>query len=65
MDNQWISIKDRFPEDGQDILIYKPGSPIATGLFNKKKNEFWCDVLSSNLDGVTHWMPLPAPPESP
>lgn len=58
---QWISVEDRLPEDKQRVLVYSPfnvGSdvgPIAvqSGWMCKNKNH-----------GITHWMPLPEPPEA-
>jgi hypothetical protein len=47
---EWISVEDRLPEEGEHILVcYSDG---------------WiCDQYTPFDDGVTHWMPLPEPPK--
>lgn len=70
----WISVKDRLPEvpegaDAVQVLIYYE-CPVT----HKKGIEtdyFWRDSIVLNGEdasgfeyvGITHWMPLPAPPE--
>lgn len=83
MKQQWISVKDRLPKDGESVLCYE----------DRKCNQFVSQFINEN-DGfqdewyekcactiyeydcknngckgvfglypfVTHWMPLPAPP---
>lgn len=56
--NEWISVKDRLPEDGELVVTYSD--------LNKRVSS--CECLKSyvtqygNYSKVTHWMPLPAPP---
>ena len=49
---RWIPVEERLPEEGQVVLLYYGGDtdPIAVGKY-------------LGLGGVTHWMPLPEPPE--
>lgn len=51
---QWISVKDRLPEVGKEILWYhQPGGEFAVGyLLDEATQPFF-----------THWMELPAPPK--
>lgn len=69
---QWISVKERLPEDGQDVIFYvdwvdkwDKGSERITyqeiGKFDGK-NRF-DHRAHTELDRVTHWMPLIKPPE--
>ena len=59
---QWISVKERLPENGADVLVYIAGSEIVLVDFNKG-----CWYLEGygclGRGEVTHWMPLPQPPE--
>lgn len=64
----WISVKDRLPEDGMDIIV----ANASTGteyvshrdliFFNESKDAF---VPTSYFQEFkfTHWMPLPEPPK--
>ena len=47
---EWISVEDRLPEEGEHILVcYIDG---------------WiCDQHAPIDNGITHWMPLPEPPK--
>jgi hypothetical protein len=61
--DQWISVKDRLPEDGSYILM-SGGSQITMGWLNFSRKEFIQCISWTNLtESVTHWMPLPEPPE--
>jgi hypothetical protein len=64
---RWISVKDRLPELGQQHVLvwctlWKDSGEIAIGI---KWERSW-DVEGSHVANsrVTHWMPLPAPPEA-
>lgn len=59
--NEWVSVEERLPAPKQNVLAYSPKSGIAEA-------DYADGVLmqyrwSAVMDGVTHWMPLPAPPE--
>ncbi|WP_224084755.1 ead/Ea22-like family protein [Escherichia coli] len=65
----WISCSDRMPEDTKMLLAFSQGE-IVVAYWNwvvnpidyKKYRAF--TYLSGNiLDDVTHWMPLPEPPQ--
>lgn len=79
--NEWISVKDKFPEDYEFVLVAALGKgtgepcSISIGRFNSgiplwqllKKypnNACACGDLIWDMQekGVTHWMPLPEPP---
>ena len=54
----WISVKERMPEDGKEVLAYEGGGFIYID---------WCCegewvIASANSGVVTHWMPRPEPP---
>jgi hypothetical protein len=70
--SQWISVKDRLPEEGQDCVIYvdwvdvwDKGSERITyqeiAVFNG--DDKFYHRAHTELNRVTHWMPLPAAPK--
>ena len=75
--DDWISVDDRLPESGVDVLcINERGAQmvgniekaefIATGLDVKSDRLDLCYRAYQNfsqLSDVTHWMPLPEPPK--
>ena len=64
---KWISVKDRFPEDGK-YLTWN-GEDYQVDIYGKmqlgsNKKQFLNDYLEHSHFSVSHWMPLPDPPES-
>ena len=60
--NEWISVKDRMPEQNEQVLCYyhyEPKSPDVICQNTYFNNGIWMSETSK----VTHWMPLPEPPE--
>lgn len=55
---EWISVKDRLPDEEVNVLIFN-GYIKKTCLLNGE----W--LLNSKLqqEKTTHWMPLPEPPK--
>jgi hypothetical protein len=72
--SEWISVKDQMPhvdpgdfERSDEVLICTDGGVIAIATLEHGQGEaFWS---SDNLNGptdlneVTHWMPMPEPPK--
>lgn len=62
---KWISVKERLPEDGQQVLIYTKGKETYMARIYKG-GEAWPISNSCGCCGTdepfTHWMPLPEPP---
>ena len=57
---KWISVRDRLPENGLTVLLYSKIDEIQTGWLSGLSFETSYDCISD----VTHWMPLPEPPEN-
>lgn len=53
----WISVKDKTPEDGVEVLVWDDGGFAYIDTWIGHTWKFGGDF------GVTHWMPLPEPPE--
>lgn len=64
MMNEWISVKDRLPKSRFVVLAYEKPLNSINMSFYEKNSESWIDCDSGYyLNSVTHWMPLPNPPE--
>ena len=70
MQNEWISVKDRLPEDYRQkyIVCIKSNDTdycwIDTLYFNIHENEWIYNKASDHwYYQVTHWMPLPKLPK--
>ena len=59
--SEWIKVEDRLPDEGANVLTADKIGRVyhCTHRRNKFKLMFHCDDHSR----VTHWMPLPDPPE--
>ena len=61
---QWISVKDRLPEEKERVLVF-----LKRGNRTKGYTEIDTDRLIKRIwvrwgSYVTHWMPLPEPPKA-
>ena len=54
---KWISVDDRMPDDGDQVLVRTKSRKIVLLHYRDGK---WCWV---NKVDATHWMPLPSVPE--
>ena len=64
---EWISVNDSLPEKDVLILFYD-GETIRFGeyvWYGQYENDYrWYDELYHKyITDITHWMPLPKPPE--
>lgn len=60
--SEWISVKDRLPDIGIEVLVYLSsynGGSIRTD--QRYTNQSW--MWYEDYD-ITHWMPLPEPPKT-
>lgn len=58
---EWISVKDRLPEENKRVLFVDKESWITTGFFTGMAFEY-SHGEEIGLE-LTHWMPLPEPPK--
>ena len=58
--NEWVSVKDRMPEEGVDVLVYLNRKSADVDFVDRESGNFFY----YDEGEVTHWRPLPEPPES-
>ena len=61
---EWISVKERLPEEGEKVLWFDRDDMEVGSVFRSRGVTF----VSTSLDlfdiaEYTHWMPLPEPPK--
>lgn len=56
--NEWISVKDRLPEEKTRVLVFVPHSSIKIDT-DRIVGRIWVRWNGH----ITHWMPLPEPPK--
>ncbi|WP_368043047.1 DUF551 domain-containing protein [uncultured Gemmiger sp.] len=59
--SDWISVKDRLPKQQTEVLAFRRGIMYLAWYDNEIGR--WASDEWGILDAVTHWMPLPEPPE--
>ena len=67
-EHRWIPVSERLPPEGQEVLAWNNGGqcekPWQGCVLCEHKNGEWREFQERDLyPGVTHWMPLPEPPE--
>ena len=60
-ERDWISVTDRLPECGEDVLCYCRAS-ICEVMKLQTGGTWECDGVVYMSEFVTHWMKLPEPP---
>jgi len=61
--SDWTSCADRLPDDDLTVLFYAPKlitEPVWLGYLD---DEEWRTMEGDSIEGVTHWRPVPAPPD--
>ncbi len=62
---EWISVKDRLSVAKEVVLTYESAFDSMSMAFRLPDTEEFINVGDYYaLDDVTHWMPLPEPPEA-
>lgn len=66
---EWVKCNERMPEHTQMLLAFSQGEIVAAywnwivNPIDYKKYRGFTYLSGYPLEGVTHWMPLPEPPE--
>lgn len=67
---EWISVKDRLPEEGKAILVYgnllnehENSKGASTGYYMSDIRKFMLVFSQYKCIDITHWKPLPNPPK--
>ena len=60
---EWISVKDRLPENGKKVLVYckENKNDYEIGAYSDTYRGFF--VRQTCYENITHWMPLPQTPK--
>ena len=59
--NEWVSVEERLPPKKQNVLAYSLSGGVAEADY---ADGVWMQYRwSAVMDDVTHWRPLPAPPD--
>jgi hypothetical protein len=56
--SNWISVDDRLPKGEESVLITYDGKVDKTCMAYGE----WLMPSKRQIESITHWMPLPAPP---
>lgn len=63
---RWISVDERLPEPFVSVLVYMPDErplpPVHEG-FLAREGMWYANHFDREPMEITHWMPLPEPPE--
>lgn len=60
----WIPVGERLPERNEIVLAFDQGG-VTVGSYSPMLEDWWTLQVDRMAPGavVTHWMPLPEPPE--
>ena len=59
--SKWISVKDKMPKEGKDVLTWDGTYHYVDCVFKSSMNQS-LEWFGKFQGCVTHWMPLPKPP---
>lgn len=57
----WISVNDRLPSKGEQVIILLSSRVIPE--IGYQMSGYWFSEFDDEPRAVTHWQPLPDPPE--
>lgn len=58
--NEWVSVEERLPEEKHRVIVRceRIGTSVGWILWGR-----WMTDIGTDAGNVTHWMPLPTPPD--
>ena len=62
---EWISVKERLPQEFVSVLVYMPEErplPTVHEGYVTNQGKWYAHFFEREPFEVTHWMPLPEPP---
>lgn len=63
---EWISVEDRLPNPDVKVLVFSKGEIYTDVMrYGEGVGDYWFDLehMSRGAVNVTHWSPLPEPPQ--
>lgn len=68
MTGEWISVEERLPEIGDEVDVFESDTEQRVADVWLSINNQWTKVVNGSImlpvPNVTHWMPLPDPPNA-
>ena len=62
----WVSVKDRLPEDGQEVVAAEINGFNEVMTYHTEKDGVWDGEQGwCSTDKINYWLPLPPLPEPP
>jgi hypothetical protein len=61
--SEWISVKDRLPLLGREVRIRLDDTSELQDAIWQSDGDWWWGERFFAFERVTHWMPLPDPPQ--
>lgn len=63
---EWISVNDKLPENIDNVLAYSSlaynqNCSVEVAFYDEDQQ--WKGAPTYFTNGITHWMPLPEPPQ--
>jgi hypothetical protein len=63
--DRWIPVSERLPNECEECLLLNKNKSQFVGWLDESSLLMWFDTIEGYVsDDITHWRPLPEPPES-